>query len=247
MKNKNIGNGQCEEYESIKSTARHKSPSPAGAGEGGASAPGEGRGGKDTLGGRFGLILTFSALTALGLAGCMSTPHTTIAGRLNGSPFLIEAPKDGDLTGFDLTADSNGVIRVHIDHLAVKMNPEVIGQTGSAEAGNHVWSSGPFSETDGGFKQLERLNERAQPLVSKPSRPACVNMRAGRKGEQHFYRCIRRQPFLNVRSHPNNIPFATLAGRVFDIHTVGEEAGFCPRYHHVSGAGEQTDNYLPDH
>ena len=71
----------------------------------------------------------------LGLAGCMSTPHTTIAGKLNGSPFLIEAPKDGDLTGFDLTADSNGIVRVHIDHLAVKMNPEVIGQTGSAEAG----------------------------------------------------------------------------------------------------------------
>jgi len=64
----------------------------------------------------------------------MSTPHTTIAGKLNGSPFLIEAPKDGDLTGFDLTADSNGVIKVHIDHLAVKMNPEVIDQTGTAEA-----------------------------------------------------------------------------------------------------------------
>ncbi len=76
-----------------------------------------------------------AAILALGLAGYMSTPHTTIAGRLNGSPFLIEAPKDGDLTGFDLTADSNGVVRVHIDHLAVKMNPEVIGQTGSAEAG----------------------------------------------------------------------------------------------------------------
>jgi hypothetical protein len=68
------------------------------------------------------------------LTGCMSVPHTTITGRLNGSPFLIEAPKDGDLTGFDLTADSNGVLRVHIDHLAVKMNPDVISQTGSAQA-----------------------------------------------------------------------------------------------------------------
>jgi hypothetical protein len=74
-------------------------------------------------------------MATLGLAGCMSTPHTTIAGRLNGSPFLIEAPKDGDLTGFDLTADSNGVVRVHIDHLAVKMNPDVIGQSGAAQAG----------------------------------------------------------------------------------------------------------------
>ena len=69
------------------------------------------------------------------LAGCSGVPHTTIAGKLNGSPFLIEAPKDGDLTGFDLTADSNGVVRVHIDHLAVKMNPDVIGQSGAAQAG----------------------------------------------------------------------------------------------------------------
>jgi hypothetical protein len=76
-----------------------------------------------------------AGLLALGLAGCMSVPHTTIAGKLNGSPFLIEAPKDGDLTGFDLTADSNGVVRVHIDHLAVKMDPDVISQTGAAQAG----------------------------------------------------------------------------------------------------------------
>jgi hypothetical protein len=72
---------------------------------------------------------------AAALCGCMSVPHTTIAGKLNGSPFLIEAPKDGDLTGFDLTADSNGVLRVHIDHLAVKMDPDVISQTGAAQAG----------------------------------------------------------------------------------------------------------------
>jgi hypothetical protein len=76
-----------------------------------------------------------AAFLALALSGCMSVPHTTIAGKLNGSPFLIEAPKDGDLTGFDLTADSNGVLRVHIDHLAVKMDPDVISQTGAAQAG----------------------------------------------------------------------------------------------------------------
>ena len=70
---------------------------------------------------------------ALALTGCVSTPHTTIQGTLNGSPFVIKAPKDGDLTGFDLTADTNGVVRIHIDHLAVKMNPDVIGQTGAAQ------------------------------------------------------------------------------------------------------------------
>jgi hypothetical protein len=74
-----------------------------------------------------GLALSFA------LAGCVSTPHTTIQGTLNGSPFVIKAPKDGDLTGFDLTADTNGVMRIHIDHLTVKMNPDVIGQTGAAQ------------------------------------------------------------------------------------------------------------------
>jgi len=65
--------------------------------------------------------------------GCAGQPHTTIEGTLNGSPFVIEAPKDGDLTGFDLMADTNGAVHVHIDHLAVKMNPDVIGQTGAAQ------------------------------------------------------------------------------------------------------------------
>lgn len=73
------------------------------------------------------------ALSALTLTGCVATPHTTIEGRVNGSPFLVKAPKDGDLTGFDLTADTNGAVHVHIDHLAVKMNPDVISQTGTAQ------------------------------------------------------------------------------------------------------------------
>lgn len=85
-----------------------------------------------TVPGRISVAL---AGVALGLSGCMNVPHTTIAGKLNGSPFLIQAPKDGDLTGFDLTADTNGVMHVHIEHRTVKMNPDVIGQTGGAQAG----------------------------------------------------------------------------------------------------------------
>ncbi len=74
-----------------------------------------------------------AAAGVVGLSGCLSTPHTTIEGTLNGSPFVVKAPKDGDLTGFDLTAETNGSVHVHIDHLAVKMNPDVIGQTGAAQ------------------------------------------------------------------------------------------------------------------
>jgi hypothetical protein len=67
------------------------------------------------------------------LTGCLSTPHTTIEGRINGSPFVVKAPKDGDLSGFELTAGTNGTVHIHIDHLAVKMNPDVISQTGTAQ------------------------------------------------------------------------------------------------------------------
>ena len=94
-----------------------------------------GRGGHDFSVCGMSTLAGILALALVGLTGCVNVPHTTIAGKLNGSPFLIEAPKDGDLTGFDLTADSNGVLRVHIDHLAVKMDPDVISQTGSAQAG----------------------------------------------------------------------------------------------------------------
>jgi hypothetical protein len=70
---------------------------------------------------------------AMFLAGCAMTPQTTIQGSVNGCPFVIKAPKDGELKGFDLTAESNGVLRVHIEQLKVRMNPEVIGQSAVAQ------------------------------------------------------------------------------------------------------------------
>lgn len=66
-------------------------------------------------------------------AGCLSVPHTTIEGSIGGQPFSLKAPKDGDLKGFDLTAETNGTVHLHIDSLAVKMNPDVISQTGAAQ------------------------------------------------------------------------------------------------------------------
>ena len=112
MKNENIGYGQSFAIEKT------------GVNSGGLASPPGAPGRRASA-----LALALS----VALAGCVSTPHTTIQGTLNGSPFVIEAPKDGDLTGFDLTADTNGVMRIHIDHLTVKMNPDVIGQTGAAQ------------------------------------------------------------------------------------------------------------------
>ena len=74
-------------------------------------------------------------LLVLLLAGCVATPQTTIRGTLNGSPFEVRAPKDGDVTGFDLVAETNGAVRLRIEHLTVKMNPDVIGQAGAAQRG----------------------------------------------------------------------------------------------------------------
>ena len=133
MKNINRVNGQSEMTEETGNAAwgqgrgvSKNTPSPHPLPQGG-----EG----EDLFGRLRVRALLCALAGLALAGCTGVPHTTIRGTLNGSPFLVEAPKDGDLTGFDLTADTNGVVRVHIEHLAVKMNPDVIGQSGAAQVG----------------------------------------------------------------------------------------------------------------
>jgi hypothetical protein len=68
------------------------------------------------------------------LAGCVNTPHTTIQGNLNSGQFLVKAPKDGDLQGLDITRDTNGTFRVHIDRHTVRMNPDVVSQTAAGQA-----------------------------------------------------------------------------------------------------------------
>jgi hypothetical protein len=135
MKNKNDGYGQAGMLEKQGGNGSKEPPALTPALSRSAAPSGVAPGRNDFHGGFKVAGLVVLATLALALAGCSSMPHTTIAGKLNGSPFLIEAPKDGDLTGFDLTADSNGVVRVHIDHLAVKMNPDVIAQSGAAQAG----------------------------------------------------------------------------------------------------------------
>jgi hypothetical protein len=79
--------------------------------------------------------LALATLILILAAGCVATPETTIRGTLNGSPFEVRAPKDGDMTGFDLVAETNGAVRLRIEHLTVKMNPDVIGQAGAAQRG----------------------------------------------------------------------------------------------------------------
>lgn len=72
-------------------------------------------------------------LSILLITGCVAVPKTKISGSLGGQPFTLEAPKDGDLQGLELSAETNGSVHMHIDHLTVKMNPDVISQTASGQ------------------------------------------------------------------------------------------------------------------
>ena len=74
------------------------------------------------------------AILLIALCGCVAVPHTTITGDLNKGTFTVKAPKDGDLQGLDIERGTNGTVRVHIDKHVVRMNPDVITQTGAAQA-----------------------------------------------------------------------------------------------------------------
>lgn len=84
-----------------------------------------------------GFFLAIAAgVTAL-TAGCslrQAYPETQISGYLNGQPFTIHAPKDSTLTGLDVVADTNGSIRVHIDHLQCSLNPTNLASAAEGQA-----------------------------------------------------------------------------------------------------------------
>jgi len=74
-------------------------------------------------------------LMIVGLAGCTinrQVPKTTITGTVAGKPFAISTPKDSDLTGLHIKADTNGTVSVDIEHLSAFMNPTNISATGDA-------------------------------------------------------------------------------------------------------------------
>ncbi len=71
------------------------------------------------------------------LAGCsvnMAIPKTKVTGSLGGQPFSLETPKDNDLVGLDVTCETNGTVRVHIDKLTARLNPDNVANAGTAQA-----------------------------------------------------------------------------------------------------------------
>jgi len=87
--------------------------------------------------GRIGLMLGLAGTLALPLAGCSlnsAIPKTQVTGSLGGKPFTLETPKDNDLTGLDVSCDTNGTVRVHIDTLTSNLNPTNVANAGTAQA-----------------------------------------------------------------------------------------------------------------
>jgi hypothetical protein len=65
--------------------------------------------------------------------GCVAVPKSTITGTLGGQPFSLSSPKDSTLIGFELTAATNGTMRLKIESLKVNMNPDGVSMTGKAQ------------------------------------------------------------------------------------------------------------------
>lgn len=66
-------------------------------------------------------------------AGCLMVPKTSITGTLGGQPFSLSSPKDSILVGLELTATTNGTMKLQIDQLECRMNPDVVSMTGQAQ------------------------------------------------------------------------------------------------------------------
>lgn len=77
-------------------------------------------------------LISLTAIITL-IVGCVAVPKTSINGTLGGQPFELSSPKDSELVGFELTAETNGSMRLKIDSLAVRMNPDVVSMTGDAQ------------------------------------------------------------------------------------------------------------------
>lgn len=86
--------------------------------------------------GRMGLMGIMAAGLALLAAGCVSkvVPQTKITGSIGGKPFSLSTPKDSDLQGFEISAGTNGEVRVRLEKLTARTNPDVITQSGAAQA-----------------------------------------------------------------------------------------------------------------
>ena len=78
-----------------------------------------------------------AAVAVASVAGCSmnrQVPRTVITGSIGKQPFSISTPKDSELTGLHVSADTNGAVKLDIERLSATMNPTNIAATGAGEA-----------------------------------------------------------------------------------------------------------------
>lgn len=71
------------------------------------------------------------------LAGCTlnnSFPKTSISGSLGGKPFSIQSPKDSDVTGLEITAATNGTIRIRVDRVSASLSASNIAAVADGQS-----------------------------------------------------------------------------------------------------------------
>lgn len=83
------------------------------------------------------LISTVGILAGGLLTGCMgigpSVPKTRISGDLKSGRFMVEAPKNASINGFELSYSTNET-RIRFTEYKAEMDPNVVEQSGKAQA-----------------------------------------------------------------------------------------------------------------
>lgn len=72
-------------------------------------------------------------LFGLLLGGCVSIPSTHITGNLTKGTFKITAPKDYQIGVLDVSANTNGVVSVHLGNLQATNSSGVIASSASGQ------------------------------------------------------------------------------------------------------------------
>ena len=68
------------------------------------------------------------------LTGCLNVPKTKISGTIGGQKFSGSFPKDADLSDLEVSAQTNGTVKLHIGALKTRMNPDVVQQSAAGQA-----------------------------------------------------------------------------------------------------------------
>lgn len=81
------------------------------------------------------LMTVCAALALVAMTGCVGRvmPQTTIKGSIGGKPFSVTTPKDSELAGLEITAQTNGAVSVKLQSLKAQINPEAVATTGAAQ------------------------------------------------------------------------------------------------------------------